>query len=112
MAAVYRPQYRDQKTGEVRSSKVWWYDFTFAGRRVQESSKSTRKTIATEAEKKRRLELEKGFNQIEDNRQDRIRALAEVAREFLDHYKLRNPRSATFAEYATGHVTRLLGKVM
>ena len=52
---------------------VWWYHFVFSGRHIQESTKSTRKTIATEAEKNRRLELEKGFNEIEDRRVNRIR---------------------------------------
>jgi integrase len=87
-------------------------DFTFAGRRIQESSKSTRKTIATAAEKNRHLELERGFNQIEDNRQQRIRTVAELADEYLEGYKLRQPRSATFAEYSLGHVERLIGNKM
>jgi integrase len=110
--AVYRKQYRDKVTGRVVQSQIWWYDFTFAGRRIQESSKSTRKTIAVEAEKKRRLELERGFNHVEDNRRERIRSIAELATEFLEAYKLRNTRSATFAEYALGHVKRLLGTIM
>ena len=46
--AIYRPRYRDPKTGELVESAKWWYEFPFAGRRVRESSKSTRKTIATE----------------------------------------------------------------
>ena len=78
--SVYKPTYTDKKTGETKQQKIWWYHFTFAGRHVQESSKSTRKTIAIEAEKKRRLELEKGFNQIEDNRQDRVRTVAQVSK--------------------------------
>jgi integrase len=110
--AVYRPTYRDLRTSEVKRSKIWWYNFTFAGRRIQESSKSARKTIAVEAEKNRRRELERGFNQIEDNRQDRIRAIAQVAEEFMAAYRLRHERSATFAEYAVGHITRLLGKAI
>jgi integrase len=110
--AVYRKQYRDKATGRVVQSQIWWYDFTFAGRRIQESSKSARKTIAVEAEKKRRLELERGFNHVEDNRRERIRSIAELATEFLEAYKLRNARSATFAEYALGHVKRLLGTIM
>src|SRR2546428_425548 len=110
--AVYRPKYRDQKTGEKKQQKVWWYNFIFAGRHIQESSKSTRKTIAIDAEKKRRLELERGFNDTEDRRHERIRTIAELASEFLDDYKLRNPKSATFAEYALGHVKRVLGKAM
>jgi integrase len=110
--AVYRKQYRDKGTGRVVRSQIWWYDFTFAGRRIQESSKSTRKTIAVEAEKKRRLELERRFNHVEDNRRERIRCIAELATEFLEAYKLRNARSATFAAYALGHIKRLLGTVM
>ena len=110
--AVYRPTYRDVKTGELKQSKIWWYNFSFAGRRIQESSKSTRKTIATAAEKNRHLELERGFNQIEDNRQQRIRTVAELADEYLEGYKLRQPRSATFAEYSLGHVERLIGNKM
>jgi len=110
--AVYRPTYKDQKTGEIKTQKVWWYHFNFAGRHIQESSKSTRKTIAVDAEKKRKLELERSFNGIEDTRLDRVRSISEIAVEFLQGYRLRNPRSATFAEYATGHVKRLLGKML
>lgn len=110
--AVYRHKYKDPKTGEVKQSKIWWYDFTFAGRRIQESTKSSLKTIAVQAEKVRRRELEQGFNQIEDNRRDRIRSIAALAAEFLEGYGLRNPRSSTYATYALGHVTRMVGKMM
>jgi integrase len=110
--SVYRPTYRDPKTGETKQSKVWWYHFVFAGRHIQESSKSRKKTVAVEAEKKRRRELETGFNDLEDNRRERIRSIEQVAQEFLEGYRLRHPKSATFAEYALGHVTRLVGTVM
>lgn len=110
--SVYKPTYKDPKTGERKESAQWWYKFTFGGRVYRESSKSTRKTIALEAEKNRRLELEKGFNGIEDKRAERIRSVEELAKEFLEAYRLRNPRSITFAEYALKHVKRLLGKHM
>ncbi len=110
--SVYRPSYRDTKTGKLKKQDVWWYKFSFAGRHIRESSKSKRKTVAIEAEKQRRLELERGFNNIADTRRERIRSVAELADEFFEGYKLRNPKSATFAEYAIGHVKRLLGKVM
>lgn len=38
----------------LRRGDVWWYEFWFAGRRVQESSKSTSKTVAKTAEQNRR----------------------------------------------------------
>jgi integrase len=43
---------------------VWWYKFRFAGQMVRESSKSDSKTIAKEAERSRRRELEESWNQI------------------------------------------------
>jgi integrase len=110
--AVYRPTYIDPATGERKQALIWWYRFMFAGRRIRESSKSKRKTVAIDAEKKRHLELEKGYNNIEDNRRERVRTIAELADDFLAAYKVRNPKSATFAEYAIGHVKRILGKNM
>jgi len=109
--SVYRPQYRDRKNGELKASRIWWYHFTFAGRHIQESSKSARKKVAQEAEKSRHLELEKGFNNLQDRR-IRIRTIGQLADDFLEAYKLHNPKSTTFAEYAVGHVTRVLGRVM
>jgi hypothetical protein len=40
-----------------RRGDVWWYEFWFAGRRIQESSKSPSKTIARTAEQKRKREV-------------------------------------------------------
>jgi WD40 repeat protein len=57
--SVYRPTYTDKKTGVLMESNQWWYEFIYAGKRIRESAKSTRKTIAVEAEKRRRLELER-----------------------------------------------------
>ncbi len=110
--AVYKPTYTDKKTGEAKESATWWYEFVFNGHRVRESSKSTRKTVALEAEKNRRLEMEKGFNGLEDRRHTRILPVKGVADKFLSDYRERNPRSATFAEYALGHVKRILGSIM
>jgi len=95
-----------------KRSGVWWYHFTFSGRHIQESTKSTRKTVATEAEKNRRLELERSFNAVEDRRRERVRSISEVADQFFEDYKAHNPRSETFADYALGHVKRLVGKTM
>jgi len=40
---------------------VWWYEFIFAGKRVRESANTRRKTLAAEAEKSQRLELERAY---------------------------------------------------
>jgi integrase len=96
----------------LKRGNVWWYEFWFAGRRVRESSKTGSKTLAKAAEQKRRRELEEGFNNLEDVRQERVRTIQDLADEYLISYKLRHPRSATFAEYALGHVKRLPGDKM
>jgi integrase len=91
-----------------KRGNVWWYSFVFAGQLIRESSKSTSKTIAKNAEQGRKRELEAGYNNIRDVRQSRVRMLEDIITEYLTGYRLRY-RSAAFAEYALGHVSRLLG---
>jgi hypothetical protein len=55
--------------------RVWWYKFYLAGREITESSKSRSKTLAKEAGKQRRRELEQGFHNLTDAREQRIRPL-------------------------------------
>src|ERR1035441_9618017 len=57
--AVYRPKCSDMKTGALVESHVWWCEFSFAGKRYRESTKTTRKTLAGDYEKRRRLELQR-----------------------------------------------------
>ena len=70
--AVYRP---------ARDSKVWWYDFIFEGQRVRESAKTRSKTVAKDAEKARRRELEESYNGIK--RRDRAKLFSVAADEWL-----------------------------
>src|SRR5579872_2110193 len=43
----------------------WWYRFRFGGRIVHESAKTTSKTLARDAERARRRELEQKYNKVE-----------------------------------------------
>ena len=88
--------------------RVWWFKFYFAGREIKESSRSRSKTVAKEAEKQRRRELEEGFHNLGNVREQRIRPLKDIIDEYLVGYRLRN-RAPRFAKYALGHVSRLLG---
>lgn len=96
----------------MKHTKIWYYEFIFAGRLVKESTKTTSKTFAKQAEQTRRRELEKGFNGVSDERQERVRNVGELAKGFLSAYKVRQPKSATFAEHALGHVLHLMGGLM
>lgn len=69
--SVYRPG----------SARVWWYDFIFEGQRVRESAKTRSKTIAKDAEKARRRELEESYNGIK--RRDRAKLFSVAAEEWL-----------------------------
>jgi integrase len=52
------------KVSLYRRGETWWYKFRFAGQVIRESSKSESKTIAKDAERVRRRELEESWNQI------------------------------------------------
>ena len=60
--SVYRPKYTVK--GEKKVSDIWWYKFTFAGQGIRESSKSSSKTVAKDAERARRREMELAINRI------------------------------------------------
>ncbi len=37
--ALFKPTYTDKKTGEVKESAVYWYEFEFKGQRIHTSNK-------------------------------------------------------------------------
>jgi hypothetical protein len=93
---------------------VWWYSFIFAGRRIQESAKTSSKTLSKEAERNRRRELEEGYNGITaEDKSHRVRSLHEAADAFLQEYKLRcRETSYSYADHAIRHLKRHIGNMM
>ena len=113
--SVYRPTYRDAKTGEKKQQDVWWYHFTFAGRHIQESSKSARKTVAVEAEKRRRRELEQAHAGIptDTDRGNRVRTVKAAVRDYREAYAVAHrAKSVAWVGERTAHVERLLGSLI
>ena len=53
------------KCGRRPSGGVWWMRFRFAGRFVHESTRTKSKSLAREAERQRRRELETKWNRVE-----------------------------------------------
>jgi hypothetical protein len=108
--SVYRPKYRDPKTGKLKQSKQWWYDFTYDGRRHCNAAKTTRKTIATEAERQKRLELEQAGRKPAVRSADRTASVKERATVYLANYPSNHrAKSVIFATQRLAHVKRLLG---
>lgn len=95
-----------------KDTRIWWYEFEFAGRRIRESAKTTRKTIAQDAEKNRRLELEKAYNGLADTRRERVRSVAVLAEEYRDAHMAVPGRTSQFVPGAVKHITRLCGSLM
>src|SRR5579864_6695742 len=69
--SIYRPA----------SAKIWWYDFVFQGQRVRESAKTRSKTVARDAERTRRRELEETYHGIK--RRERVKLFSAAAEEWL-----------------------------
>ncbi len=111
--SVYRPKYRDRK-GKLKESQVWWFHFTFAGRHIQESSKSTRKTLAMEAEKNRRLELERASVGLPSQPAgERVRRLSDVLDDYTQAYAVNHrKKSIATVKERLAHVRRLLGNLL
>ncbi|MBX5496487.1 MAG: site-specific integrase [Bryobacteraceae bacterium] len=112
--AVYRPTYTDPKTGKRVQSAVWWFNFTFAGKRYQESTKQTKKTLAQECEKQKRKALERALAGLPTEKpESRINSVSELVTKYLEHYPINHrEKSVTFSKQRLAHVTRLLGKCL
>jgi integrase len=113
--AVYRPKYKDPTTRKLVRSAVWWYEFTYVGSRIRESSKQTKKTLAIEAEKQRRKELEQSYAGIPSHEtpKDRIRtvkgALATYGKSYAVNHR---EKSTAVVTERSKHLERLLGSLL
>ncbi len=112
--SLFQPKYTDEKTREKKTSLFWWVDFTIGGKRVRESTETTRKTIAAEYEKARRLELERSLAGLpSEARQKRITTVGELVKTYLDDYPINHrPNSTTFATKRLAHVQEHLGNIL
>src|SRR5580704_7484144 len=94
-----------------RRGDVWWYKFRFAGQVIRESSKSESKTVAKEAERSRRRELEESFNRISKPRTAQLfSAAAETwLRTKIAHL---SPRSVIIERANLKHINPYFGKML
>lgn len=94
-----------------RRGGVWWYKFRFAGQMIRETSKSASKTVAADAERVRRRELEKGFNRIERRRVAQLFSVA--AENWLAAKKAHLAQRSVVIERANlKHLNPVFGKML
>ena len=93
-----------------KNGKFYHYEFQLHGRRHRGSTGTASKPQAIAEERGQRERLEKSYSQIleEEGREQQRKTIQFAADEFLQDYRAKH-RSATFAEYALGHVCKLLG---
>lgn len=94
-----------------RRGDVWWYKFRFAGQVIRESSKSESKTVAKDAERSRRRELESSFNGIAKPRTAQLFSAAAEAwlRAKIAHL---SPRSVIIERANLKHINPYFGKML
>jgi hypothetical protein len=106
--AVYKPKRQGVE------SKYYVCEFVYQGKRFQESTGASTKTVAKEYEKRRRAELERAAAGLPtEQKAARIRTVSGVVKAYLKNYGLTHrTQSVRFAEARLAHVTRLLGNLV
>jgi integrase len=112
--AIYQPKYKDPKTGEPVKSAVWWMDFTYCGKRIRESTGCTKKTLAVDAVKRRKTELERAIAGLPfEGKETRIRTVGQVCQTYKERYADGNKKkSFEWVSSLMKHVLRHLEAVM
>src|SRR5216684_114853 len=64
-----------------KRGQTYWYKFLFQRQPIRESAKTNSKTVAREAERARRRDLELGYNRI--TKRERLPLFAPAAKEWL-----------------------------
>ena len=94
-----------------RRGETWWFKFKFAGQAIRESAKTTSKTVAKNAEKARRRELEEGFNGISKPQRAQLFNLA--AENWLEAKKAHlSPRSVIIETMNLKHLKPVFGGML
>lgn len=94
-----------------KRGNIWWYKFRFNGQTVRESSKSASRTVAREAEKARRHQLEESFNGIRKKQAGRLFSLA--SQEWVDLKRpTLSPRSVKIEEANLKHLKPVFGGLL
>src|ERR1022692_1253884 len=93
-----------------KNGAFYHFEFQLDGRRHRGSTGTADRDEAVREESRQRERLEKSYSQVieEEARDQRRKTIQFAADEFLEDYRAKH-QSPTFAEYALGHVSRLLG---
>jgi integrase len=91
-----------------RRGNTWWFKFRFQGQVIRESAKSTSKTMARDAERARRRDLELSVNRIQ--KRERMPLFSVAAREWVATKSGLTPKSTERSEYHVFTLTKEFGR--
>ena len=60
MGLIYQPTWKDQKTGEMKTSTVWWIQYNVRGKRIRENSESRNRADAARLLKQKLADAQSG----------------------------------------------------
>ena len=106
MGFLFQPTYHDKRTGEKKTSAVWWISFSTHGKRHKESTRSTNHAAAVGLLKKRIGEVQAGKpvgTQIERTTLDDLIAMVEA------DYKANGRKSFKRIPIAARHLREFFG---
>jgi integrase len=94
-----------------RRGGIWWFRFKFGGQAIRESSKSNSKTVAKDAERARRRELERGYNGID--KQHRAQLFSAATENWLEAKKAHlSLRSVVIEQLNLKHLKPFFGGML
>jgi integrase len=104
---VYLPTYRDKKTGAVKTSSVYWMQWSVGGKTYRDSTQKTRHGEAVEELKKKLAAIGRGH--LVGPEQKRV-TVSNIAEEYLRDYEVRGLRSLDTARGRVAHLQDFFGK--
>lgn len=107
---LFKNKYRDRKTGTVRRSKFWTYEFVFGGARIRETTGLTSKTAARDAERLRQQKLKEGSSGLRRVKPTLFRQAAEAWYE--TKRRTLAPSSARIERGNLSHLYPVFGNVL
>jgi len=103
---VYRPRYKNKKTGKVKESSIWWIYYYHNGKEYRESSKSRKKNIASTLLRKKIEELKPG--QIHDKEASKI-TFEDLKELLIRDYRINKRKSQWRAEISVSRLAEFFG---
>lgn len=107
LGRVYLPTYRDKKTREVKTSSVYWIQWSVGGRTYRDSAETTRHSEAVDKLKAKLAEIGRG--RLVGPEQKRL-TLSNIAQEYLRDYEVRGLRSLDTAKGRAAHLKEFFGE--